>query len=107
MTSGFKTQANGLTISKDPQAELTYSFDWQEWLTGGDQIIQAEYSAQVRANDPQPIQIESFGLAGTKTYVTLSSGQLNKSYTITAKVTTAQGLVDRRNFIVRIENRSA
>jgi len=107
MTTGFKTQANGLTISKDPQAELTYSFDWAEWLPGGDQLSEVTYSAQTRSNDPQPIIINGSGLAGTKTYVTLAEGQLNKSYTITAKVTTAQGLVDRRNFIVRIENRSA
>jgi hypothetical protein len=105
--NGFELQANGLMILKDTQAVLTYAFDWVDWLQSGDSISEVEYSVQARLNDPSPIMIESFGIAGTQTFVELSGGQVNKSYTITAKVTTSIGLIDRRNFSVRVENRSA
>lgn len=106
--SGFEQDAQGIYISKDPQAQLVYSFDWTEWLPTGDSISSVSYTLQVRANDPAPLVNESAGTqGGTITYVELSGGQVGKVYTVTAAITTADGLEDRRNFRVKVENRSA
>ncbi len=106
--SGFEPTLQGLSIDKDPQAELTYTFDWSEWLLEADQIDSVEYDVQARANDPQPlIKLTDGVVGGDKTFVELASGQHNKTYTVAATVTTTNGLKDRRSFRVRVLNRSA
>ena len=107
-STGFERDVQGLWIRKDPEAQLVYTFDWTEWLPQGDTVSTASYSLQVRANDPAPLVKETEGVqSGTKTYVELSGGQVGKVYTVTAEITTVDGLIDRRNFRVRVENRSA
>jgi hypothetical protein len=107
--SGFNQTNYGLEIDKDAQAQLTYTFDWSTWLDAGDTIDSVEYSVAARRNDPTPIVIESSGLtdSNSDTYVELSGGQAEKTYIVTCKVTTANGLVDRRQFRVNVVNRSA
>lgn len=105
--SGFQQINQTLWITKDPEAQLFYTFDWADWLAAGDSLATAEYSVSARINDPDPIVKVSEGIQGTQTYVELSDGQEGKSYVITVKVTTTDGLIDRRNFRVKVENRSA
>lgn len=107
MTTGFEYKNNLLQIDKDPTAVLTYTFDWVEWLEVGDNLLSAVYTVQTRANDPKPLLKVSAGITGTKTYVQLSQGQLDKVYTVTVKVVTTDGLTDSRNFRVKLVNRSA
>lgn len=106
--SGFEQTSNALWITKDVEAQLIYTLDWSEWLDTGDTIANAEWEVAARRNDPTPIVIEDDGItASTKTYVELSGGQEDKVYIVTVKVTTDNGLVDRRNFRVKVEARSA
>jgi hypothetical protein len=106
--TGFQRDTQGIWISKDPEAVLTYVFDWQEWLPEGDTVTVCTYTVQARANDPEPLVRVTSGIqSGTKTFVKLSGGQVGKIYTVTAQVTTNDGLEDRRNFRVKVENRSA
>lgn len=107
--SGFYQTNTGLEIDKDVEAQLTYTFDWSQWLADGDTISTVEYTAAARRNDPTPISIESSGITDndTDTYVELSGGQADKTYIITAKIATSDGLVDRRNFRVKCVNRAA
>lgn len=105
--SGFEQTIQGLTIRKDTEAQLIYTFDWSEWLPTGDTITASEYAITARANDPDPLVKVSDGNTSTTTYVELSDGQEGKTYTVTAKVTTTNGLVDRRSFRVKVEARSA
>jgi len=107
--TGFNQTANALWISKDIEAQLTYTFDWSEWLEGNDTLASVEYEVAARRNDPTPIVIEDQGITDndTKTYVELSGGQLDKTYIVTCKVTTSNGLIDRRNFRMLIEARTA
>ena len=104
--SGFVVTNSTVVIDKDPQARLKYTFDWSEWLES-DSISTVEYTAAARRNDPDPIEITTQGIEGDLTYVELAGGQLNKGYIITAAITTANGLIDRRQFRVNIVNRSA
>jgi len=107
--AGFLQTNSGLEIDKDVEAQLTYTFDWSTWLPTNDTISSVEYSVAARRNDPNPINIESTGItdSSTDTYVELSAGTIDKTYTVTCKVTTTDGLTDRRNFRVRCVNRSA
>lgn len=105
--SGFEQINQTLWITKDPEAQLFYTFDWTDWLAAGDSIATAEYTVTARINDPSPVLKVSEGIQGATTYVELSEGQEGKSYVVTVKVTTADGLVDRRNFRVKVEARSA
>ena len=107
MSSGFTQTLQGLTIEKDPEAVLFYTFDWVDWLPDGDELSSVDYTITARANDPDPLVKVSQGIQGTTTYIELSEGQLDKIYTVTAKITTDDGLVDRRNFRVKVKNRSA
>ena len=107
MTTGFEVINQNLWITKDPEAQLTYTFEWNEWLPTGDALDTAVYSIAARVNDPDPLLIHTSGIQGTKTYVELKNGQLGKTYIVTVKVTTDDGLIDARNFRVKIENRSA
>lgn len=106
--TGYEQDNQGVWIAKDPGATLTYSMEWAEWLPEGDSISSVTYTLQVRANDPEPLIKSAEGVqSGHITYVTLSGGQVSKVYTITAEVTTDSGEIDRRNFRVKVENRSA
>jgi hypothetical protein len=104
--NGFVTTNSTVYIDKDPQARLKYSFDWTDWLEN-DSIASVVYTAAARRNDPEPIVIEDQGFQGTLSYVELSGGQVSKSYIISALITTANGLIDRREFRVNVTNRSA
>lgn len=105
--SGFEQTIQGLTIQKDTEARLVYTFDWSEWLPVGDSIASSLYTITARVNDPDPLAIHSQGNAGTNTYVELKEGQEGKIYTVTCKITTTNGLIDRRNFRVKVLARSA
>ena len=105
--SGFEQTIQGLTAQKDPNAQLIYTFDWSDWLPSGDTISASTYTITARANDPDPLAIHSQGRTSTSTYVELKEGQLGKIYIVTVQVTTTMGLIDRRNFRVKIVARSA
>lgn len=106
--TGYLRDQQGIYILKDPEAQLVYVFDWSEWLPEGDTISTVNYTLQVRANDPTPLVRESQGVqSSTKTYVEISGGGAGKIYTVTAAVTTSDGEIDRRNFRIKVENRSA
>lgn len=107
MSTGFVQTIQGLTISKDTEAQLVYTFDWVDWLPTGDSLSSVLYTITARVNDPDPLVKVAQGIVGTKTFVELSDGQQGKVYTVTCKITTANGLVDRRNFRVKVEARSA
>jgi hypothetical protein len=104
---GFETTNTGLTIDKDTEAQLTYTFNWSDWLSAGDTIDTSVYTVAARRNDPTPIVIETQGNTNTETYVELSGGQSEKVYIVTAKVTTSNGLIDRRAFRINVVERQA
>lgn len=107
MATGFYQTIQGLTVQKDTEAKLIYTFDWVDWLPAGDSLSTVNYTVATRANDPDPLIKEAQGLTGTKTYIQLSNGQEGKTYVVTAAIETTGGLIDRRNFRVKVQARSA
>lgn len=107
--TGFEQTNSALVIDKDVEAQLTYTFDWSEWLESNDTISAIEYTVAARRNDPTPLVIENSGIINdnTKTFVELSGGQVDKTYIVTCKITTTDGYIDRRNFRIEVKARSA
>jgi hypothetical protein len=105
--SGFEQSIQGLTTRKDTNAQLIYTFDWSDWLPTGDTITASNYVITARANDPDPLAIHTQGSTSTTTYVELKEGQEGKVYSVSVQITTANGLIDRRTFRVKVERRSA
>lgn len=106
--TGYKQDKEGVYIDKDPEAQLTYTMEWNQWLPTGANLQSVTYTENSRANDPAPITIESSGIANTtQTYVELAGGSVGKVYTITADITLDSGQTDRRAFKVRVLNRLA
>lgn len=107
MTTGFEYKNNILQIDKAPTAELAYYFDWSNWLDDNDSLASVNYTIQARANDPQPLTNQGHGVQGAITFVSLSGGQVDKTYTVTATIETGNGLSDSRFFKVNVRHRSA
>ena len=106
--TGFQVTNTGLVIDKDPEAQMIYTLNWSDWLETGDTVVNAEWTAAARRNDPTPLVIETTGISsGTDTYVELSGGQADKTYVVTVKITTSNGIIDRRNFRINCVERSA
>lgn len=106
--TGYKEDTDGVYIQKDRLARLVYTLDWSEWLPQGASITAVDYTVQARVNDAAPPVLHSEGVvSGTKTYVEISGGSVNKTYAVTAQITLDSGETDRRSFRIKIENRSA
>ena len=107
--TGYKQDTQGTYIPKDPESTLVYTIDWTEWLAQGQTLSNVQYEVAARANDPDPITIVSEGMtnSNTYTYVELTGGTANKVYTIYCTIHTDDSSIERRNFRVKVENRSA
>jgi hypothetical protein len=105
--TGYKQDTQGAWIAKDPESRLVYTMDWSQWLSTGQTVTAVTYTHNSRANDPDPIVINSQGIidAGTKTYAEISGGQEGKTYTITAAITTDDSATDRRSFKILVQRR--
>lgn len=105
---GFIKTANGLEISKDPEARLQYSFQWNQWLESGDTLASVVYSHNARRNDPAPLTLHNSGIvSNTITFAEFSGGVADRTYVVECKITTGSGLVDSRQFRINVEKRPA
>lgn len=106
--TGYKQDTDGVWIEKDPEARLTYSMEWNQWLPTGTALSAVDYTHNSRANDPDPIIIHSEGITNTtQTYAVISGGSVGKVYQITAAITLDNGQTDRRAFKIKVLNRLA
>jgi hypothetical protein len=106
--TGYKYDTEGAYIEKDRLASLTYTMDWTDWLAAGELITAVAYTITAPTYNPTPLTISTSGiLGGSKiTYVKLAAGTVNKVYIVTAQITTDSSAVDRRQFKVKVENRT-
>ena len=105
--AGFEQTSTGLQITKDPEAQLIYTFNWGDYLETGDSLSTVAYTVAARRNDPTPPTIEDSGITGAKTFVELSGGQKDKTYIVTCKITTSNAITDRRSFRLKVLDRVA
>jgi len=106
--TGYKYDTEGAYIEKDRLATLTYTIDWTDWLAVGELISAVAYTITAPTYNPTPMTISTSGITGASkiTYVKLAAGTVNKVYVVTAQITTDSGAIDRRNFKVKVENRT-
>lgn len=84
---------------KDPAAVLDYTFDWSDWLVGGDTISTSTWTAE------DGITVDSNSKTSTTTTVWLSGGTAAESYRVVNHIVTAGGRTDERTLAVPVENR--
>ena len=105
--TGFKQDHIGSYIDKDPQASLTYSVDWVDWLYANDTIVSTEWTVDAIADDPAltTLRVLSSGFTGTKSYAFIDRGTPGEIYTVVCKITTGNGAIDQRRFRIKVNPR--
>lgn len=93
MISGFRRDAQGFYIQKDPDSVLDYVVDWSDWL-GADTITNAAFTV------PAGLTKQSETFNATSATVWLAGGTAGTSYNVNCRVTTAAGRVVDRSFRV-------
>lgn len=89
------------TFTKDPQAQLDFSVDWSDWLTGAEEISASSWTI------PTGLTLVAQNYTGTTATVFLSGGTVGKSYIVSNQITTnnATPRIDERSFTITIEQR--
>jgi len=85
-------------FKKDPSAILDYSIDWSLWLDG-DTIQTSSWTV------PQGLTKASETNNSTTATVWLSGGTVDQTYTVTNRITTANGRTDERSILIKVEDR--
>ena len=104
--TGFLYDNEGLWIPKDPEASLTYSLDWQDWLSNGETISSSTFTVETISGDSDPLIKVSQSSSDTVATVKVSGGTIGNIYKVYDEITTSGGLTERRYFRIRVEQRS-
>lgn len=86
------------TWTKDPNDVLDYSWDFTEWLSGGDAISAATVYT------PAGLTLNSSSFTTSTVTAWLSGGQVGQPYRVTARITTSEGRTVDRSIVVAIAN---
>ena len=86
-------------FTKDPDAELTYQFDWSDWLATA--VTISSYVITADAG----ITVESDSNTDTAVNVKLSGGTVGESYDIACLMTDSSGEIDERTITIEVEER--
>ena len=88
------------TITKDPDAELDYIFDWAEWLAGiTDTIASKEIIVETG------ITCDSSSIVSDTVVAWISGGTAGATYRVTCRIVTAGGRTDDRSIFIKIAER--
>lgn len=104
--TGFLYDNEGLWIPKDPEASLTYSLDWQDWLSNGETISSSTFTVETITGDSDPLIKVSQSSSDTVATVKISGGTSGNIYRVYDEVVTSGGLTERRYFRIKVEQRS-
>jgi len=86
------------TFTKDPDAVLDYSIDWEDWLDG-DTISTSSWTLQ------SGIVKESDSKTTTVTTIWISGGTVGKVYAVTNRIVTAASRTEDRTFYLDVRER--
>lgn len=84
---------------KDPESELDFAEDWNDWLGSGETI--SSHTVTVDSGITKESDPESGGVVT----VNLSGGTAGNVYDVVMEVTTNQGRTDARRFKISVEER--
>lgn len=97
-------------FTKDPDAVLSYKFDWKaktngsgpsDWLASGVTIA----SQTITADSGITVDSSSITDTSTSVTVTLLGGTAGNSYKVACKITTSDGQTDERTITIKVEER--
>jgi hypothetical protein len=104
--TGFLRDNEGIYITKDLDAILTYSLDWSDWLQNGETITSNLFTVESISGDAYPLTKVSQSNTNTVCTVKISGGTAGKIYKVFDTITTSGGLTERRYFRIKVETRS-
>lgn len=87
-------------ILHDPNAKKPYGFDWSEWLDTGDSVVSQDWSAS-----PTGLTLSDAAISASTTYTWVDGGTDGVDYVIHNDIVTANGLEDRRSFVLLCRDR--
>lgn len=102
------TTSGKVSIIKDDQAILDYTFDWTNWLGDvTDTITSKVASIGTGGSTDGVLTISSSSVDGTSKKVTiwLAGGTIGQTYQVECKITTAAARTDERSIYVKIKDR--
>lgn len=82
---------------KDPNAVVDYNIDWSSWLPDDDTISTSEWIV------PAGITEDSETNTDTTTTIWLSGGTAGQSYSLTNRITTAQGRTQDKTITISVK----
>jgi len=88
-------------FTKDPNAVLDYSFDWSDWLTGGETIATSTWL------NPDSLTINTTANTTTTTVVWVTGGTAGKTYRLTNRIVTNSSptRTDDRTLSIEVQDR--
>lgn len=86
-------------FTKDPDANLDYSWDWTSWLQGGETITASTVTTTAG------ITLGTVTFTNVRTTAWLSAGDAGKLYQATNRITTSLGRIDDRTITIRVQQR--
>lgn len=89
-------------VIKAPSSVLDVGIVWTKWLNSGDKIISSTWTT----SDVSVTTSDSTH-DNNSTRVLVAGGELGKSYSVTNRITTEDGLVDERYILLFIQNQGA
>jgi hypothetical protein len=86
-------------FTKDPDATLDYTVDWQYWLQSGEKLIASNWDV------PSGITKEKDFFDDTSATIWLSGGTVGTTYSLTNQIETNHGRKDDRTIRIRVMER--
>ena len=95
----------GVTVTKDPQAEKVYTFDWSAWLVGAATLASSTF-AITGPDNALTFDEDAIEAGSTSATVRLLGGTVGKKYTVTNHVVTNESVpqTDDKSIKVQIVN---
>ena len=107
--TGFKQDASGLYIEKDPFATLDYTPDFTDWMPAGYVIASLSVTATNVNGDSSSLVVGSSTHTNFLASAILSGGEAGNVYNVEYRITISQDSTadkqDSRNFRVKVLER--
>lgn len=91
-------------LLKGPDAVLDYSIDWgADYLAAGELLAASEWS--VAPDEAGGVSVAGSDFDASTTTVKAAGGIAGRLYSLVNRITTAEGRIDDRSILVRVEYR--
>jgi len=110
--TGFKRDAKGLFIEKDPFATLDYTLDFTNWMPAGYTIASLSVTSTNVNGDSTSLAIDATTHTNYLASAVISGGEGGQIYNVEYRITIAQSdstadKQDSRNFRIKVVERQA